>query len=62
MKSKTLYAHCSICHESFPDSKVKFLPSGADVCPKCKAENFTCALDGHYECACGVKEYTPTKD
>lgn len=58
MKKKAVtvvMAHCSMCHETFPDSEVKILKSGADVCPRCKTHNFTCVLDGHYVCACGEK-------
>lgn len=46
-------AHCSLCHETFPNAEVVIRSNGADVCPRCKAENFTCVLDGHYECVCG---------
>ena len=49
-------AHCSMCHETFPNADVKFRTDGADVCPKCDEENVTCVLDGNYECACGEKE------
>ena len=54
-KAQTVMAHCSVCHETFPDSQVKILKNGADVCPKCKTNCFTCVLDGHYECDCGAK-------
>ncbi len=55
MKSKKIKidnAHCCWCHENFPEKKVKFLKSGADVCPKCKTQNFTIFNDGHANCNC----------
>lgn len=50
-----LKAHCSMCHETFPNSRVLIRKNGADVCPCCKEENFTCVLDGEYQCTCGEK-------
>lgn len=52
---RVVMAHCSMCHETFPNSEVKILKSRADVCPRCKVKNFTCVLDGYYVCACGEK-------
>jgi len=54
-KAKPVMAHCSMCHETFLNSKVRILKNGADVCPKCRTQNFTNVLDGHYECSCGAK-------
>ena len=53
--SELIMAHCSACHETFPNSEVKILQSRADVCPRCKNQNFTCVLDGHHVCGCGEK-------
>jgi hypothetical protein len=50
-----LLAHCSMCHETFPDGDVVIKKSGADICPRCDAANFTCAFNGEYECACGYQ-------
>lgn len=45
-------AHCGMCHETFPAKDVVIRKSGADICPLCKAENFTCVFDGVFTC-CG---------
>ena len=50
----TVLAHCLSCHETFPNDEVKILTSGADVCPKCGTENYTCVFDGEFHCGfCG---------
>jgi len=48
--TKSVMVHCLRCHNTFPHSQVKFLKSGADVCPNCKGKN-ACILG--YKCSCG---------
>lgn len=47
-------AHCCICHETFDEADVIRIGT-SDVCPKCRAVNFTIVLDGDAECECGEK-------